>query len=86
MPAGSPGRKAIAVAGPPLEAAEVAAIVDDLGFDPVIAGSLGDGVQLEPGTEAFGANVTAAELQDMMERFPASPRGLAVQAARAALT
>ncbi|MFC9691468.1 NADPH-dependent F420 reductase [Kribbella sp. NPDC056951] len=81
-PAGSPGRKAIAVAGPSLEAAEVAAIVDDLGFDPVIAGSLADGVQLEPGTEAFGANVTAAELQDMLDRFPESSRGLAVRTAR----
>ncbi|WP_405060037.1 NAD(P)-binding domain-containing protein [Kribbella sp. NBC_01505] len=83
LPAGSPERKAIAVAGPPLEAAEVAAIVDDLGFDPVIAGPLAAGVQLEPGAEAFGANVTAAELQDMLDRFPESARGLAVQAARA---
>ncbi|MFB6726673.1 NADPH-dependent F420 reductase [Kribbella sp. NPDC056345] len=82
VPSGSPGRKAIAVAGPPLEAAEVAAIVDDLGFDPVIAGSLADGVQLEPGTEAFGANVTAAELQDLLDRFPESPRGLTVRTAR----
>jgi predicted dinucleotide-binding enzyme len=82
-PAGSPDRKAIAVAGPPLEVAEVTGLVDDLGFDPVIAGSLADGVRLEPGTEAFGANVTAAELQEMLDRFPESPRGLAVRSARA---
>ncbi|GAB3954017.1 NAD(P)-binding domain-containing protein [Kribbella albertanoniae] len=82
VPAGSPERKAIAVAGPALEAAEVAAIVDALGFDPVIAGSLADGVQLEPGTEAFGANVTAADLQTLLDRFPESPRGLAVRTAR----
>ncbi|TDD61609.1 NADP oxidoreductase [Kribbella antibiotica] len=82
LPAGSPGRKAIAVAGPPLETAEVAAIVDDLGFDPVIAGPLAAGVGLEPGAETFGANVTAGELQDMLDRFPESPRGLVVQAAR----
>ncbi len=81
-PAGTPERKAIAVAGPALEAAEVAAIVDDLGFDPVLAGPLADGVRLEPGTEAFGANVTASELQEMLDRFPDSPRGLAVEAAR----
>jgi predicted dinucleotide-binding enzyme len=60
----------------------VAAIVDDLGFDPVLAGPLADGVRLEPGAEAFGANVTAAELREMLDRFPDSPRGLAVQAAR----
>ncbi len=86
LPAGSPGRKAIAVAGPALEAAEVAAIVDDLGFDPVIAGSLADGVQLEPGTEAFGANVTNTELQNLLDRFPNSSRGRAVRTARNQLT
>ncbi|MET7280131.1 NAD(P)-binding domain-containing protein [Kribbella sp. NPDC005582] len=76
-PAGTPGRKAIAIAGPPAEAAQVATIVDDLGFDPVLAGPLADGVRLEPGTDAFGANVTAAELREMLDRFPETPRGRA---------
>ena len=39
-PAGAPGRKAIAIAGAPNDAAQVAEIVDALGFDPVLAGSL----------------------------------------------
>ncbi|MBN1092833.1 NAD(P)-binding domain-containing protein [Blastococcus sp. TML/M2B] len=82
-PAGAPDRKAIALAGD--EAAHldaVARIVSDLGFDPVVAGPLADGVRLEPGTEPFGADVDAAELRAMIDRFPASERGREVLAAR----
>ena len=51
-PAGSPGRKAIAIAGDdPATSPSVATLVDALGFDPVIAGPLAEGVRLEPGTE-----------------------------------
>lgn len=83
-PAGEPGRKAIAVAGDdPADLAAVAAIVDALGFDPVVAGSLADGVRLEPGTEPFGADVDAVELRAMIDRFPESQRGMVVRRARA---
>jgi predicted dinucleotide-binding enzyme len=86
-PAGTPGRKAIAVAGDdPAAVTEVAAIVDDLGFDPVLAGPLAEGVRLEPGAEAFGANETAAELRAMLDRFPSSDRGRAVAEARASVS
>ena len=81
-PSGSPDRKAIAIAGEPGDAAEVATIVDALGFDPVIAGPLAEGVRLEPHTDMFGANVGAAEVQTLLERFPGSPRGKAVAEAR----
>ncbi|MEV7992144.1 NAD(P)-binding domain-containing protein [Streptomyces sp. NPDC086077] len=85
QPAGTPGRKAIAVAGDdPLDLATVADLVTALGFDPVMAGPLAEGVRLEPGTEPFGAYVGAGELRAMLSRFPESERGRAVISARAA--
>jgi predicted dinucleotide-binding enzyme len=82
-PAGAAGRKAIAIAGDdPAGVAAVAALVDALGFDPVVAGPLADGVRMEPGTELFGANTDAAEVRAMLDRFPASDRGRLVTAAR----
>jgi predicted dinucleotide-binding enzyme len=83
-PAGSPDRKAIAVAGEPADAAEVAAIVDAFGFDPVLTDSLAEGKRLEPGTEPFGANVAAAELREMLARFPETVKGQEAAQARAA--
>ncbi|MGW4947369.1 NADPH-dependent F420 reductase [Actinoplanes sp. NPDC004185] len=82
-PAGAAGRKAIAIAGDdPADVAAVAALVDALGFDPVVAGPLAEGVRMEPGTELFGANTDAAEVRAMLHRFPASDRGRLVAAAR----
>ncbi|HMA36835.1 MAG TPA: NAD(P)-binding domain-containing protein [Chloroflexia bacterium] len=83
-PAGTPGRKAIAVAGDDADdRTTVAGLVDALGFDPVIAGPLAEGVRLEPGTAPFGANVSAEELRALLDRFPESERGRAVRQARA---
>jgi predicted dinucleotide-binding enzyme len=84
-PAGTPGRKAIAIAGDdPDDLATVARLVDSFGFDPVMAGPLAEGVRLEPGTEPFGANVGAGELRAMLNRFPESERGRTVISARTA--
>jgi predicted dinucleotide-binding enzyme len=83
QPAGTPGRKAIAIAGDdPDDLAIVAGLVDAFGFNPVIAGPLAQGVRLEPGTEPFGANVNENELRAMLDRFPESERGRAVLLAR----
>ena len=84
-PAGTAGRKAIAIAGDdPNDVAAVSAFVDALGFDPVVAGPLAEGVRMEPGTELFGANASATEVRAMIERFPTSDRGRLVAAARPA--
>ncbi|MFF5179624.1 NADPH-dependent F420 reductase [Micromonospora sp. NPDC000316] len=83
-PAGAADRKAIAIAGDDrADRAAVASVVDALGFDPVVAGDLAEGVRLEPGSELFGANVSADEVRAMLDRFPESERGRVVAAARA---
>ena len=85
-PAGTPGRKAIAITGDdPAAVTKVAHLVDALGFDPVAVGSLADGIRLEPGSELFGANVESDRIHELFDRFPASERGLQVTAARLAL-
>ena len=84
LPAGSPERRAIAIAGDdPNDVHAVAELVDAFGFDPVIAGPLAEGMRLGPGTEAFGANVGADELRAMLARFPESERGKVILQARA---
>ncbi len=66
-PKGASGRKAIAIAGDNTGDVEtVSTIVDALGFDPLNIGKLANGVALEPGRPAFGANVTATELQKLI--------------------
>ncbi|MEO7121977.1 MAG: NAD(P)-binding domain-containing protein [Lacisediminihabitans sp.] len=81
---GHPDRKALAIAGDAAaDITSVARLVDSLGFDAVVAGPLADGVRFEPNTEPFGADVNAAELRAMLERFPNSARGQVVARARA---
>ena len=85
LPAGDADRRAIAVAGDDEAALRlVAGLVDGVGFDPVVVPRLADGIALEPGSLAFGANVAADELEEMVEDFWSSQRGLAVARARGA--
>lgn len=83
-PAGVPGRLGVAIAGDAAaDLALVGELVDRLGFDPVIAGPLAEGVRFEPGTELFGADVGAAEVRARLDRFEGTERGRAVALARA---
>jgi len=76
--AGSPGRKAIAIAGDDdADLARVSALIDALGFDPVLAGPLRAGALLQPGTPTFGADLPADELRAVI-RTAASARALAL--------
>lgn len=82
-PTGHPGRLAIAIAGDDsADLSVVASLVDRLGFDPVIAGPLAEGIRFEPGTELFGADVDAAEVRARLDRFGESERGRIVADAR----
>ena len=63
-PAGSPDRHAIGVAGDDAEAAEaVGHVIDRIGYDPVLLGSLDSGRVLQPGGPVFGAVLTRADFE-----------------------
>ena len=71
-PEGDPDRKAIALSGDDVEANDVVAdLIDSLGFDAVDLGPLAEGAVLQPGRELFGANLTAAEIRDIVEQAAA---------------
>lgn len=84
QPPGTPERKAIAIAGDGADdVAAIAALVDALGFDPVVAGPLAEGVRMQPGTELFGANTDATGIRAMLDRFPTTDPGRLLAEARA---
>jgi 8-hydroxy-5-deazaflavin:NADPH oxidoreductase len=63
-PAGSPDRHAIGVAGDDSSAANVVAgVIDRIGYDPVLLGSLSAGRVLQPGGPVFGAVLTRSEFE-----------------------
>lgn len=83
QPAGTNGRKAIGIAGDdPADLAAVEALVDAVGFDPVLVGTLHDSISLQPGSALFGANFTAEAVRAAAAQFPETDRGRQVAAAR----
>lgn len=71
MPAGSPSRVALAVAGDdPADVATVAALIDELGFDPVPTGDLASGRAFQAHTPAFGYPLTADALRAALAAAP----------------
>lgn len=62
--AGTPGRRALVVAGDdPAARATVAALVDSFGFDVVEVDPLAEGWRIQPGTPGYGPRRTADELR-----------------------
>ena len=73
QPAGTPGRRALAVAGDDDAAkATVTALIDELGFDVVDAGPLSESWRIEPGTPGYGPRLEAS---GMREALAAATRG-----------
>ncbi len=67
QPAGTPGRRALAVVADDAEArATVAALVDSFGFDPVEVSPLAEGWRLQRDTPAYVGRFTADQLREAM--------------------
>ena len=68
LPKGDPNRLAVPVSGDDEEAvAVVAGLVRDIGFEPVLAGTLGRGGRHhQPGTHVYGEAINAAESAALM--------------------
>lgn len=68
-PPGTDGRRALPVAGDDERAKTVVLnLVDDIGFDAVDTGSLDDSWRFEPGTPAYGPDVDAAKLVELLNQ------------------
>ena len=64
QPAGSPGRRALAIAGnDPGAKEEVAALIDQFGFDTVDIGPLSESWRIQRDTPGYGPRRTAEELR-----------------------
>jgi hypothetical protein len=71
---GAPDRLAIAAAGNDHDAvATVMRLIDRLGFDAVDAGSLSDGVALQPGGPVFGIGLRAEKLTELLPPGASQP-------------
>ncbi|MBA4492390.1 NAD(P)-binding domain-containing protein [Paracoccus sp. S1E-3] len=66
-PAGDPGRRALAIAGDDAAArADLAVVIDRMGFDPVDAGPLAQARAFAIGTPLFGAPLGRVEMQEAL--------------------
>ncbi|MBA4021809.1 MAG: NADP oxidoreductase [Gordonia sp.] len=65
--AGTDGRIALPIAGDDEDGKKiVSALVDELGFDPVDAGTIADSWRQQPGTPSYGKDYNAAKLADAL--------------------
>ncbi len=76
-PSGDPKRIALPVAGDDPEAKQVVMrLIDELGFDPVDAGTLDESWKQQPGTPVYATNLDAAGVQRALaDARPARPAG-----------
>ncbi len=66
-PAGTADRRALTIAGDDADAkATVSALIDELGFDVVDAGSLADSWRIEPGTPGYGPRLDSAGMTEAL--------------------
>jgi predicted dinucleotide-binding enzyme len=66
-PPGTPGRRAIPIAGDDSEAKQVVTgLIDELGFDVVDAGPLGEGRRFDRDQPAYGAELAADALREAL--------------------
>ena len=66
-PGGDPERLAIPIAGDDADAKQtVADLIDQIGFDPVDAGTLADSWRQQPGTPVYGAPGNADSIRDAL--------------------
>lgn len=69
LPAGSPNRRALPIAGDdPVAKQRVAALIDELGFDVVDAGALSEGRRFDKDTPAYCVRMDAAQLTQALAR------------------
>jgi predicted dinucleotide-binding enzyme len=67
QPAGSDGRRALAIAGDDADAkATVTGLIDELGFDTVDVGPLADSWRIEPGNPGYGPRLDAAGMREAL--------------------
>ena len=68
-PAGTPGRVALPVAGDDARAKQVVMrLVDELGFDPVDAGTLDESWRQQPGSPVYAADLDAKGARDALKK------------------
>jgi 8-hydroxy-5-deazaflavin:NADPH oxidoreductase len=69
QPAGTPGRRALPIAGDDAQAKQVVAdLIDSFGFDVVDAGKLAESRRFQRDTPAYGPRLTAQELQAALDQ------------------
>lgn len=82
-PSGAEGRVGIGIAGDDADdLADVARLIDAVGFDPVPVGTLRESILLQPGSELFGAAFPATGVREAAQRFGDTERGRIVTQAR----